>query len=215
MIAQQPPRKHRRRRTCWDRLRMAQQRLRRRGDPASAVAAQLLALVLFIVGRVPLPVPRPAPTCLTHPRPASVRRREDWSPDQEEREHGEGGHLLAPRRFSGAGRYRTAPSYRRLLRDLRRPYGPARVEALDVLRRRLDLPEAARGWLDEQAQAHDWSPLAACVGVGRTDADAEIAALQAAIAWLEARITDGDSPPPPPVGADPRPDDRPDGPGRP
>lgn len=111
---------------------------------------------------------------------------------------------MSPRRPGRhGGRYRASPSYRRLLRDLRRPYGRASAEALDVLRHRLDLPEPAQGWLDEQAENGDWSPLAACVA-DRTDTDAEIAVLHAAIACLEARAalgeTDQPLPPPPPGG---------------
>ncbi|NMG39757.1 hypothetical protein GRZ55_10935 [Chelativorans sp. ZYF759] len=88
------------------------------------------------------------------------------------------------------GRYRSAPSYRRLVADLRRP--AARAEALDVLRRRLALPAAAHGWLDEISDNHDWAVLATCAPPGKIDADAEIALLRSALGWLEAQQQEED-----------------------
>ncbi len=187
-------------RTCRDRLRYQRQQRKRRGDPASSVFLRLLALVLALFGRAPflaVPASRLAPT-----QGSPLREREDVSPQQRQRERGEGGygHLRPapgsrPRRH---GRYRSKPSYRRLVADLRRPSPAARDEAAAVLRRRL--PPEAHEWFDEVVKRRDWSALAWCARPDATDEQTETAMLRAALDWTEARKPDGgggDSPPPP------------------
>lgn len=181
----QPPR-DRRRRTCRDRWKhQRHQRRKATADPATSVFLQLLALVLVIVGRAPV-VPTPTTAAVPAARPGSDgRSSDDRSPEAVERENGEGGHLMPPRRDSRRyGRYKAAPSYRRLVRDVQRP--AARTEALDVLLRRLDLPSEAWGWLDELEREGDLTALLPYVRPGMTDLDSEAALLLAAIEWLEA-----------------------------
>lgn len=174
------------RRTCRDSWRYRRRRIRRI-DPAASTALTLLLIILILVGRAPL-IPSWWPQ-----RSAALDLpvRDDWSAEQEERERGEGGRSIMPPRFRPPrlhGRYRASPSYRRLVADLRRP--AARNEALEVLGRRLALPAAAQGWLDEISDNHDWPVLAACAPPGRVDADAEIALLRSALSWLKARQED-------------------------
>lgn len=193
------------RRTCRDRLRFRRVQRKRRGDPATSVFLQLLSLVLTLFGRaplVPVVVSRPA----SPPRPT----RDDTSPEQRERERGEGGKgFLPPRpemRSRLHGRYRTKPTYRKLVADFRRPVPAARDEAAGILRKRL--PPEAHAWLDSVLERRDWSALAWSARPGATDEEVETAMLRAALEWTEARTPDGDggSTPPPPGGDDP--DDR-------
>lgn len=177
-----------RRRTCRDRWKHQRHQRRRRkatADPAMSVFLQLLALILVIVGRAPV-VPSPSPVAVPAVRPGSAgRSSDDRSPEAVERENGEGGHLMPPRRDSRRyGRYKSTPSYRRLVRDIQRP--AARAEALDVLRQRLHLPSEARGWLDELDKQGDLAALLPYVRPGMADLDSEAALLLAAIEWLEA-----------------------------
>lgn len=175
-------------RTCLDVWRHRRRRIRRI-DPAMSTALQLLLIILILIGRAPL-VPDWWPRkAVAHPVPS----RDDWCAQQAERERGEGGSvILQPRRGAPRlhGRYRSSPSYRRLVADLRRP--AARAEALDVLRRRLALPAAAKGWLDDISDNQDWAVLAACAPRGKIDADAEIELLRAALSWLQAKQQEED-----------------------
>lgn len=69
----------RRRRTCWDRLRIQRHRHRRKAtDPAMSAFLQLLAL-LAVIWRMPVPTPRPLPWP-SPARPVQRPRRDDWSP---------------------------------------------------------------------------------------------------------------------------------------
>jgi hypothetical protein len=189
--------KTKRRRTCRDRKRYERHQHRRRGgNPAAAVAAQFLALVALLAARMPLPWPAPVPRPpgRRSERRASRPRRTDWSPQQEAREHGEGGALPPLSRNSsgsgGARRYRSRPSYRRLVADLRRPAG--RAEAADVLRARL--PAEVAPWLDDVMDRQDWPALASCAQRGMSDDEARRQMLESAIAWAEAESVTQEEP---------------------
>ncbi len=192
-----------RRRTCRDRFRYKRHENRRRGNPATSAALWLLALMLALFGRsprIPAPVLRPTPAQGAFPD------RRDVSRQQREREHGEGGHgFLPPHRRTRprrhGGRYRTNPTYRRLIADLRRPTPSARDEAAEILRRRL--PSETHEWLADVLERRDWSALAWCARPGATDDETETTILKAALEWTEARRPGGGggggggSPPPP------------------
>jgi hypothetical protein len=198
-----------RRRTCRDRFRYKSHENRRKGNPATSAALWLLALVLALFGRIPrvqTPVLRPSPAQEVFPDRGDVSRQ------QRERELGEGGHGFLPshretqsRRQSG--RYRTNPTYRRLIADLRRPTPSARDEAAEILRRRLALE--THEWLDDVLERRDGAALAWCARPGATDDETETVILKAALDWTEGRKPDGGggggSTPPPPG------DDGPDG----
>lgn len=161
-----------RRRTCRDRWKWHRHQRRRRkatADPAMSVCLELLALVLWVFRA-----------------PSVVRCPDGPSTDAVTQESGDGGHLIAPRWDSRRfGRYKTRPSYRRLIRDIQHP--AARAEALDMLRWRLDLPYKAQGWLDELEFNGELATLRHFVRTGMTDLASEAALLSAAAEWLEAR----------------------------
>lgn len=192
------------RRTCRDRVRFRRMQRKRQGDPATSIFLQLLALVLALFGRAPL-VPVIASSRVSFPRPT----RDDTSPEQQERERGEGGRGFLPQRPGMRsrlhGRYRTRPTYRKLIANLRRPDPTVRDEAADVLRKRL--PPEAHPWLDSVLERRDWSALAWSARPGATDEEVETAMLRAALDWAEARTPDGGggSTPPPPGGDGPGP----------
>lgn len=196
----QPPKKERPR-SCRDRWKHQRHQHRRRratADPATRVFLELLALVLAIFGRAPVVPSVPAAVPVARPRPTV---RDDRSPEAIARERGEGGHLLPSRRDGRRfGRYKSTPSYRRLIRDAQRP--AARREALDVLKKRLDLPPEAVGWLDKLESDGELAALLPFVRPGLTDTDSEAELLLAAVEWLEAQ-RDPELPPSPP----PPPDD--------
>lgn len=56
-----------------------------------------------------------------------------------------------------------------------------------MLRRRLDLPPEARGWLDSLEKEDELAALLPFARPGLTDTDSEAALLLAAIEWLEAQ----------------------------
>lgn len=204
MQKERTPKPKDRRRTCRDRMRFRLQRRKRRGDPASSVFLQLLALVLALFGRAPL-----VPVIASRPAPLPLPARNDVSPEQQARERGEGGTGYLPPRPGTRprlhGRYRARPTYRKLVTDLRRPVPAAHAEAADILRKRL--PPEAHAWLDNVLERRDWSALAWSARPGATDEEVETAMLRAALDWTEARRPDGDigggSTPPPPGGDGP------------
>lgn len=206
-----------RRRTCLDRWRHRHhQRRQKTMDPAMSVFLQLMAIIVVLFGRLPgVPFGLAFLTGWREGKPMP-NHNDERDAGQRARERGEGSYVMRPVQSRDVGRYRISPSYRRLLRDLRRPYVRARTEALDILRRRLALPQEAVGWIDEQADYGDWGALAACIGSRSTDAEAELAMMQAALGWLEARTSSDDDtpPPPPPPGgcAELKPDEAPGGP---
>lgn len=209
MTAQHPrqlPKKERPR-SCGDRWRFQRHQRRRKAtaDPATGVFLRLLALFLIIIDRAPV-IPAAVHTTRSRPTP---RLRDDRSPEARERERGEGGHPMPPRRDRRRyGRYKATPTYRRLVRDIQRP--AARREALDVLKKRLDLPPEARGWLDKLESDGELAALLPFVRPGLTDADSEAELLLAAVEWLEGQ-RDPERPTSPPVPPD---DDGRDGKGR-
>lgn len=158
-------------------------------DPAMKVFLQILTWLLILIGLAPRSGGS-APAAAPRRSPLAVLRREDWSPEQEERERGEGGIFPVlrasgqkTRQAAGHGRYKLSPSYRRLVSNLRRP--AARAEAAEALRRRI--PAEALPWLDNVLNRQDMAALSWCVRPGTTDTEAETAMLRAAVEWTETR----------------------------
>ncbi|TGS40708.1 MULTISPECIES: hypothetical protein [unclassified Mesorhizobium] len=99
------------------------------------------------------------------------------SPEQIEREHGEGGRIaMQPRVVHG--RYRVLPSYSRILRDLSRPAVAARVDAAGALLARV--PMEALEWTYAVLREEDWAALRTIVQPGMSDAEADAALVTAA-----------------------------------
>lgn len=197
----QPPKK-KRPRSCGDRWRFQrhqrhqhhQRRRKATADPATSVFLQLFALILALFGRAPVVPSVPATVPAARPRP-TPRLRDDLSPEAIERERGEGGYPMLPRRDGRRfGRYKSTPSYRRLVRDLQRP--ATHKEALDVLKKRLDLPPEAAGWLGRLESDGELAALLPFVRPGMFETGSEAALLLAAVEWLEAQ-RDPELPPSP------------------
>ena len=153
-----------------------------RPDPAFSVFAQLAALIAFLFGRLPL-VPGTVPLF-----PAT------------DRERGEGGQVPMPSRRPSHGRYRTRPTYRQLVADLRRP--AARAEAADVLRRRV--PAEVLPWLDHVIAREDWWALGTVARAGVPDGTVEIRMMQETLAWLRRQQPEGGEVPDADATLDPR-----------
>jgi hypothetical protein len=183
-----PRRRPHKRRTCWDQVRLQELRGRRRGDPALSGWLQLLAIILFVIRRAPF---------LSFAAVSGLRsqppRRDDWSREQQEREEGRGGQraaLLTSATGSSSTKYRVMPSYKRLIRDLRRPNAATSANAAGVLRRRV--PTEALPWLENVLNRGDWAALAWCTRPGMSKEETENAMLQSALGWTAA-LHDPDS----------------------
>lgn len=151
-----------RKRLCWHRLRYADLRSRRRGDPAASVAGKLFALIAFLVAS-------------TTSVPSSSRG------PKIDRERGEGGSLpfLRPR-SALRSRYRSRPAYRRLILDLRR--SAAHDEAADILRKRV--PAESLPWLNALLADEDYNALSNVARSGVPDEMVEMRMLQETLAWI-------------------------------
>lgn len=171
----------RKRRNCRDRWRYHWHQYRRKpADPAMSTTEKLSALLLFLVGNAPVlpaPVKRRAP--MSQPLPA----RADVSPEQGERESGEGGQQVLMRPRAAHGRYRSQPPYSRIMRDLSRPTPAAQADAAEALLARVPIEALELVYL--LLREKDWRSLRHIVQPGMSDADAE-AALK--IAAREAKL---------------------------
>lgn len=186
------PKKRRRRRSCYDRLRMRmlERRRRDRPNPAQSAAQQLLALFVAVFGRVP--VPQLAPMRYTPP-PMSPRHAQRL--DLARR-------LNVPSRYVDIVLSQGMVPYTRLFDDMRRG-GVSRRDALTELRKRV--PEASLDWLDHIERWGLWAELLKCHVPRGTDEDMDVRILKSTLAWIDGKGGGGDSPP----GAAPAP--KPDG----
>lgn len=171
MKAQNPKRKSRR--TCYDRARKRWLDARRAqsNNPAASVALQLLGVFGFVVGRMPIATPMPAP----YVAPAISAR-------QEQRNE-------AARRLGVPTRYLDI-----VLRQGRVPYsilfahirlgGATRKDALNELRKRI--PAETLDWFDYVERQERWSDLSRCFVKNATDEDTHVQLLKATLTWIEA-----------------------------
>ncbi|MFC0478624.1 hypothetical protein [Gellertiella hungarica] len=198
MIMQQRKKRHR---TCADRMRRdlaERQRQRRRGDPAGKILLQLLALLSAglavlpplpsLSARSPRPQRAPGPSA-----PAPVD--ESCGPAADARERGIDLTYYPPSS-------RAAPTWSRMVKDLRRP-GAAGRKAREMIEYRV--PVAAVPWLRTRILLEDWRALRLLGQHGATDAEISAAALVEAKKWEAAQ----------PKPAEPKPDPEPDSPGDP
>ncbi len=165
-------RKRRRRRSCYDRLRMHMiVRCRaRRSNPARSAALQLLALFSVVfrgVSSPTLPPPRymPPPMSPRHARRLDLARRLD----------------VAPRYVDVVLSQGTVP-YAQLFEDIRRG-GVSSRDALSELRKRV--PEASLDWLDYIQKWNRWSELILCYVPKEQEELTEIRVLKATLFWME------------------------------
>lgn len=184
----------RRRRTCWDKLRARslENRRRRRTDPPTSAAAQLVALVMFLLGRMPL-VPAAPVTAHYVPPP--------MSPEQAQR-------AVIARRLGIPSRYvdvvlaQGAVPYSILFEHVRRG-GRSRDDAITVLRQRA--PESCRDWLDHVRDWGLWSELLLCYVRDGDDEDTDFKLLRSTLAWLQDLNSDDGPSSPAAAGTDLKP----------
>lgn len=166
------------RRTCYDRARKRwlEGRRSQANNPAASVALQLLGVFGFVVGRIPIATPMPAP----YVAPAMSAR-------QEQRNE-------AARRLDVPTRYLDI-----MLRQGRVPYsilfghirlgGATRKDALNELRKRI--PAETLDWFDYVERQERWSDLSRCFVENATDDDTHVQLLKATLAWIEAHRNSG------------------------
>lgn len=165
-------------RTCFDKMRMKmlEARRRRQGNPAASVAAQLLTLFTFILGRMPLSMPA-APFHYVPPpmSPGYARRKEV------------GQRLGVPARYVDLALREGTVRYALLFEHVRRG-GRSREDAIAVLAKKA--PELCQEWLDHVERWELWSDLLRCYA--RDEEETEVKLLKATLAWLGAANRDDD-----------------------
>lgn len=173
--------KRRRRRSCYDRLRMhmIERRRTRHVNPAQSAALQLLALFSFALRRASsttLPPPRyvAPPMSPRHAQRLDLARRLDVAP-----------------RYVDIVLSQGAVPYARLFEDVRRG-GIARRDAMSELRKRV--PEASVDWLNHIERWNLWSELLKRHARQDTEEDTEVYILTSTLAWLDQRASKDDSP---------------------
>lgn len=162
----------RKRRTCYDRLRvrMITARRARRANPAASAAAQLLALFTAMVGRMPLTPPAPVRYAAPSVSPAWAERKQLAQ------------RLGVPVRYVEITMARGVVPYSVLFHHIRGG-GALRRDAMRVLRTRA--PEASIDWLDHVEVTGRWSDLLLCFVRGEYEEDTDIKLLKSTIAWLD------------------------------
>lgn len=165
-------RKRRRRRSCYDRVRMGmiERRRARRANPAQSAALQLLALFSVVVrgaSSPTLPPPRytPPPMSPRHAQRLELARRLD----------------VAPRYVDILLSQGIVP-YARLFEDIRRG-GVSRRDAMLELRKRV--PEVSLDWLNHVELWNLWAELLQCHGVSAADEDTNVLMLKSTLSWLQ------------------------------
>ena len=166
------PKKRRRRRTCYDWLRMRTLERNRiaRPNPAQSAAQQLLALFAVVFARVPVPelVPvryRPPPMSPRHAQRLDLARG-----------------LGVPSRYVDIVLSQGMVPYAVLFDDIRRG-GVSRRDALTELRKRV--PETSLDWLDYIQRWSLWGELLKCHVPRGTDEATDIRILKSTLAWID------------------------------
>jgi hypothetical protein len=172
-----------RKRTCFDKMRMQtiEARGRRQDNPAASIVAQLVTLFALIFGRMPLPMSAIGPALYAAPpmSPGHARRMEA------------GRRLGVPARYVDAVLKEGTVPYSILFEHIRRG-GRSREDAISFLARKA--PEACREWLDYIERWELWSDLLRCHARDGLEVDTEVKLLKATLAWLDAPDTDDDEP---------------------
>jgi len=178
----QNPRR-RKRRTCYDRARKRWLDARRAptSNPAASAAVQLLGIFGFLVGRMPIAAPMPAPQSYVAPpmSPRYARRIE------------------AARRLGVPARYLDIVIAKgkvpyALLSEHIRLGGATRRDALDELRTRI--PAEALDWFNDTAKRGLWSELSLCFRQDDNEEDTNVRFLQATLSWAKRQRKPGDTP---------------------
>jgi len=173
----------RRRRTCYDRARKRWLDARRAltSNPAASASMQLLGIFGFLVGRMPIAAPMPAPQRYVAP-PMSPRCAQ---------------RIEAARRLGVPARYldivltQGKVPYPVLAEHIRQG-GATRRDALDQLRK--SVPAEALDWLAHVEERHLWSELTRCFRPDASEEDTQVLFLKATLAWVEAQKKTGIGP---------------------
>lgn len=191
----------RRRRNCFDRLRARwlEKRRHQRVDPAASAVAQMMAMFVVLIGRMPLVPAVPVPTPYVPP---------PLSPGQAHR-NAVARCLGVPSRYVDVVLAQGTAPYGLLFEHIRRG-GRSRDDAMAMLRQRA--PEDCRDWLDHVRKWGLWSSLLACHLREGADEDTDVNLLKSTLAWLRDLNPGGGPPAPADAGVDliPGPDDEPD-----
>ncbi len=191
------PRK--RRRTCWDRLKLRRFESRRRGqaDLATSAVTQLLALFAMIFGGMPLVPNIPMPVPYTPPSlsPGDAYRR------------GVAGRLGVPSRYVDIVLAQGTVPYPVLFDHIRRG-GKSRDDAMSLLRQRA--PACCQEWLDYVRDWGLWSQLMLCYVRDGLDEDTDVRLLKSTLAWLDVQNSEDGVPGPVGAGASATPGNGPD-----
>ncbi|MGO7911757.1 hypothetical protein ACC702_09300 [Rhizobium ruizarguesonis] len=177
--------KRKRRRNCYDRLRarLLEKRRRQRADPAASAIAQMMAVFVVLIGRMPLvpAVPLAAPYV---PPPLS--------PGQAHR-NAVARRLGVPSRYVDVALAQGTVPYGQLFEHIRRG-GRSRDDAMTMLRQRA--PGSCRDWLDHVESCGLWSELFLCHVRDGDENDTDVKLLRSTLAWLEAQSPDPGMPGP-------------------
>lgn len=173
----------RKRRTCYDRARKRWLDFRRTTatNPASSAAVQLLGIFGFLVGRIPITAPQPAPPRYVAP-PMSPRYAQRIEAAR---------HLGVPTRYLDIVLTTGKVPYPVLAEHIRQG-GATRRDAIDQLRK--SIPAEALDWLVHVEEQHHWSDLTRCFSPGAGEEDTHVQFLKATLAWVEARKKSGIGP---------------------
>lgn len=161
---------HRRRRTCYDRLRMRTREARRRGNPAASAWLQLMAIFMVICGRLPLPASASASPYIAPQLSPIQAHRNDVAR-----------RLGVPRRYIDVMLAYGRVPYPVLFEDIRKG-GPMRKDALHELRKQI--PDAAVDWFDHVEKEGMWSDLMRCFDQTGPDEHTNVRFLKATLAWV-------------------------------
>ncbi len=155
-----------RRKGCHAIARQRARHARKRGR------SHIIVLLIFLWALLSGPFRTPSAAFLPDRRVGPLPRQpvgtegDDWPVTEYER--GGGGHIMRPRPVaaSGTGRYRSRPSFSRLMADLHRP--AARKDAAAALEARIVDP-VVRGWVTERIAKDEINRLSIWVQSGRTE----------------------------------------------
>lgn len=173
------PTSPRKRRTCYDKLRM-RVHVARRANPAASASLQLLAILTTIFAVTPTPVITKSTPYLAPPMSAGQKRRKDIAR-----------RLGVPARYVDLVLACGRVPYSVLFDDIRRG-GLTRAHAMRELRKQV--PIAAIEWFDYLEKWGLWSDLLRCFDSAGDDEISDIRFLKATLAWLGG--SDDDDPEP-------------------
>ena len=163
------PRSPRKRRTCYDKVRM-RVHVARRANPAASASLQLLAILATIFAVLPIPIITKSTPYLAPPMSPGQKRRNEFAR-----------RLGVPARYVDVVLACGRVPYAVLFEDIRKG-GSTRADAMRELRKQV--PIATIQWFDNVEKCGLWSDLLRCFDKAGTDEISDIRFLKATLAWL-------------------------------